>query len=112
MRKYKGFDITELADVLGVREELNDADDPADVAVIQGALVLVMAQIGPWAALDDNKRAKTEKKIRHARAFVAALYEESEKHDFYHPVWKGLLEVEDDYSFLRMLHLLATTAWT
>lgn len=46
------------------------------------------------------------------REFITVLYEESEKIDYQSPVWKALLELEDDGTLIKFTSLLLPMMWT
>lgn len=50
--------------------------------------------------------------VEDLREFIAALYEESEKNDYQSPVWKALLELENDETLIKFTSLLLPMMWT
>lgn len=77
------------------------------------------------AAIDEARRKaladflreahETEREKRIARAvrkFIRALHQNSKKRDYYSPVWKALLQIEDNHTLFRCLSLLLPDMWS
>ena len=54
-----------------------------------------------------------EKRVARAvRKFIRALHQNSKKHDYYSPVWKALLKIEDNHTLFRCVGLLLPDMWS
>ena len=54
-----------------------------------------------------------EKRVaRTVRKFLRALHQNSKKRDYYSPVWKALLKIEDNHTLFRCVSLLLPDMWS
>ena len=44
--------------------------------------------------------------------FLAFLLKQSEQHDYYHPVWRALLQIEDNHTLFQCVGMLLPAMWT
>lgn len=96
-KKFKGIDWTELADYLGYEI---DYDLVREYKPFQEWLLNQCLENDVWP----------DKIINGAKEYLQALYDHEEKcamKGYSGPVWKGLLEVENDWTFMDFfVHLL------
>ncbi|MHB1628561.1 MAG: hypothetical protein ACYCVB_09360 [Bacilli bacterium] len=45
-------------------------------------------------------------------AYWDAVHQNSKKHDYYSPVWKALLKIEDNHTLFRCVGLLLPDMWS
>jgi hypothetical protein len=100
MTDYKGHDYTELFPVLGV--EWNDDDPDTDADVFRMGLVRLQQRSDEGEDISDE--------LNHIRLYLRAMI--ACEVDCWGPVWDGLLELEDEFTFLQACISLADHMWT
>ena len=90
--KYKGYDYTELFPVLGLSAEYDDTETELDE--FKAAL----------------KRVDQARVIGNIREYTAAMVDAD--HGYWSPIWQGLVDCEDDFTFMQAFYALAEHAWT
>jgi uncharacterized protein YbaA (DUF1428 family) len=94
LHEFKGYGWQELAEAWGIPY---DDDDARYVESVRDYVVRCISDDKPYAEL---------------RKFVTAIHAQSEKIDYFYPVWKGLLAVQDRSTFVQCVMLLLPTMWT
>lgn len=96
MSEFHGFDWVELAEHWGI-----DMTQDEDVIYIRTEHIIEKGMIESW----DNKQSQIATDVRN---FLERL---SEYGSYEQPIWKGLLEVEHDWTFLSFAKLLLRNMW-
>lgn len=95
MNEFLGRDWTEISKHFGI-----------DCSNEQEALIKTKAHINSVLMTEQENVAATE-----IRVFVKALFERAEGKYDNAPLWKGLLEMENDYTFLKYTSILIDHMW-
>ena len=90
--KYKGYDYTELFPVLGLSTEYDDMETELD------------------EFKECLKRVNRPHVIRNIREYTAAMVDADP--GYWGPIWQGLVDCEDDFTFMQAFYALAEHAWT
>ena len=97
---YKGHDYTELFPVLGIVEpQIDGWGQEEEIEAFENALMDLFVDAG------NNYRT-----ISHVRAYVRAMAEADV--GYWKPIWNGIADCEDDFTFLQVCHALAGHMWT
>jgi len=103
-RKYNGYDWAEVAQALNIPYDM-DINSP-HFGQEHKHLEIYLTYL-PWH--------KDSRSLRYAvhqmRTFVDALIIESEQYDYWSPLWKGLAQIEDDYTFMSACIALVGHMW-
>jgi len=97
---FRGHDYTELFPHLGITYDDDDYD--GDIVALKEKLNSMMGQV--YANEDVSEEVFAIKVYLRAMAETGI--------DYWAPVWDGLVEVEDDGTFLQACYALADHMWT
>lgn len=120
---FRGHDWRELAEALNValpewyvqlqahcavdhRLQFCDGDARDSLANGDDWLLLQQTRAALLKGIDSPETAQI------VRAFLTALREESDRLDFYAPVWDGMLAVKNGATLIKCVVLLLPTMWT
>ena len=95
---FKGYDYTELFPVLGLSSTECDGLE-TEVDEFRGCLKRVLAKPVKYADV-----------IKDIREYTAAMIDADP--GYWGPIWRGLTECEDDFTFMQAFYALAEHAWT
>lgn len=110
---FFGEDWSELSRALGVESEGNGEFDDSEGLPVKLAArlsrecgVLMWCRATPGDAIDGARRT-----VALTRRFVEALTDVREEEGT-KPLWRGLLAIEDDYTFLQYARTLLPLMWS
>ena len=98
---YNGYDYTELFDVLGITWSPEDDSSGQHMDEFKRALS---------DAVHNDTQDESRTRIDHTRSYVRAMSEHD--HGFWSPIWCGLCDCKDDFTFMQACHALAEHMWT
>ena len=96
---FKGHDYTELFPYLGIT---CDDDYDGDLVALKRKLTRMMGRV--YGDHDVSEEVLAIK--MYLKAMVDAGI------DYWGPIWEGMIEVEDDYTFISACRSLADRMWT
>lgn len=103
---FYGYDYTELAEKWGIAPPPEGVDENIYyLTTIRWHIQEIIAKVA------ENKE-EVNPKIQDMRDFLKALIKESEEVDYCTPVWKGLLKIEEPYTFCHLFIALLPYMWT
>lgn len=102
--KYKGWDYTELFPVLGIPESAADSD------FAELWFRVALSEIRSAMLHEDGSPDEHEHKMAEIRKFLQAMIDG--EYDYWGPIWNGMLDCEDDETFLQACIALAGHMWT
>jgi len=111
--EFKGWDWTELVPVIGMEEELQklDAVDPNEHDKAEDAFGKRMAEkIRSYS--HQHTEEETKEFVTHLRTFLQKIVEWETKHSYYAPFYQGILNMEDNDSFLQVYARNLRGMWT
>lgn len=92
--RFKGHDYTELIEYFNLRR-CDDDDREAQ-----------------WLQAFLNANQEKDEVVAACREYVDSLAEQCEKYCYSGPLWRGLLAVEDDITFIQYFSHLVSMAWS
>ncbi len=100
MTEFKGYDWTELSEALGVIDDRKNYE-MSDIELLRKT----KKEFHIFRPNPDN--------VEKCREFIRALLKEERKiGSSAAPVWQGLLEIDDDSTFMQFLYYLLELAWS
>jgi len=101
-----GSDWTELGEMFGILCDDDDAQTARHVRNKIGELADRFVLRDPAPLPEDFRRLEL------IRGFVSLLRDGSRGIGYCAPLWQGLLEIQDDWTFLRFVMVLLEFMWT
>jgi len=99
--EFKGIDWTELSVCFGIIDKVEDWQD--DTEILNKTKDYLQSML-----LNEHKQDEVAHPLR---LFLQKLYDNSLKHKSNAPIWKGLLEVEDNFTFIKYSVILFEHMW-
>lgn len=108
--QFYGDDWTELGQVFGI---LCDHDDAPTCGFIREAIAKLQSRIRVAQDKEGRARPGDMQQVEACRRFLRAVIVQSlARRDYETPLWFGLAEIRDDWTFLRYLSALLEHLWT
>ena len=105
--KFQGWGYEELAEAFEILKDKDNPDDDNVVELLQTYITTNLLVPGP-GSIEGKKIMSDACDI--IRNYIKALL--TYEGNYYGPVWKAMLEIEDDFTLLQITHDMIPNMWT